>query len=166
MSEITLSGMIPEPPVILCRDEHAHTMVTHALHKDWSRIPTVSILEEWPEEWSTVNAVVCTPLHVLGTERAASFEIVGDEEVTEDERKVLNAYITIMLTGHSIGRAKYRDLVATTGFNRRTIQVLVRSLAEKGIGNYRFNDGYRLDIGKFVLDPEKAKALGIKIKEH
>lgn len=166
MSEIALSGAIPEPPVILCRDENAHIMVMHALHKDWARIPTVSILEEWPGEWDTVNAVVCTPIHVLGTEKAVSFEILGDEEITDDERTVLNAYLTIMRTGTSIGRARYRDLVVATGFDRRKVGKCARSLAEKGIGTYKYGDGYKLDIGKFVVDPAKAKALGINIKEY
>jgi len=165
MDKVMLKGVIPEPPVIFCRDEQAQLLVMHSLHEDWSKRPTISILDEWPDEWANTNAVVVTPILVLGAEKTVSFSIVGDQEVTEEEREILNAYISIMRSGR-IGRATYRDIGQATGHNRRMVQRVVKNLAEKGIGTYKFNDGFKLDIFKLVLDNEKAKALGINIKEY
>lgn len=165
MNKLLLKGAIPEPSVILCRDENAQLLIMHTLYEDWSRQPTIYIMEEWPEQWQYINAAVVTPLLVLGTEKATSFSILGDKEVSERARAVLNAYINIQRAG-SGGRVTYRDLVSATGFDRRTIQVLVRELADNGIGTYRFKEGFKLDIGRFVPDARKAEALGIKIEEY
>lgn len=162
---VLLKGSIPEPPVIFCRDDEAQLLVLQALHEDWSRKPSVTILDEWPEEWQYVNAVVVTPLLVLGTEKPVSFSIIGDEQITEEERYLLNTYINLMRTTLA-NRVPYRDLAAATGMNRRTITALVKSLADKGIGTYKFREGFSLDIGRFVLDNERAKAAGINIKEY
>ncbi len=165
MSEINLAGVIPTPPVILCRDDHAQLLVMHNLHEDYARMPDTMILKEWPETWRDVNAVVVTPIRVLGAEKATSFSILGDEELTEHERMVLDAYIKLMRAG-MIGKARYRDIATATNMNRRTIGAALKSLSDKGIGVYRFREGYSLDIFKLVLDAEKAKAAGINIKEY
>ncbi len=165
MNKLILKGSIPQPSVILCRDEDARLLIMHTLHEDWAQRPTVHVMEEWPEAWANINAAVITPLLVLGAEQATSFSIVGDEEVSEEERKILNAYISVMRSG-TIGRATYRDLVAATGMDRRTIQKHVKALASKGIGTYRFREGFTLDIGRWMPDAAKAKAFGIEIKEY
>lgn len=165
MTKVRLSGVIPEPPVILCRDDDAQLLVMHNLHEDYARTPPTMILEEWPDLWKGVNAVVVTPIRILGAEKATSFSIVGDAELTENEREVLDAYIKLMRSG-MVGKARYRDIATATNMNRRTIGAALKSLSEKGIGVYRYREGYTLDIFKLVMDAEKAKAIGINIREY
>jgi hypothetical protein len=137
----------------------------HTLHEEWARRPSIVVLDEWPEEWRYVNAVVMTPIRVLGAEHPTSFAIIGDEKLTEEERSVLDTYIRLKRSGIT-GGITYRDLTTSMGIDRRTVQKVVKSIADKGIGTYKFKEGFRLNIGKWVLDAEKAKAMGINIKEY
>lgn len=161
---VLLSGAIPEPPLILCRDEGAQLVVMHNLHKEWARKPPTYIPEEWPEGWRHVNAVVITPINVLGVDRTTSFSIEGDEQLTEEERKVLTTYIRVCMTSAGTHVA-YKDIVNAAGMNRRTVTACLRGLAEKGIGTYKYGQGFALDIGRWRPDAAKARAIGIKIEE-
>jgi hypothetical protein len=120
-------------------------------------------MDEWPDDWH-VNAVLVTPLMILGTEGITSFSIEGDSEITPEERKVLNAYIRICM--HNTGsHVAYRELGEATGMNRRTITGHLRGLAKKGVGTIRYGKGFVLDIGRWRPDAAKARAFGLKIEE-
>ena len=163
-AQVIMKGLVPEPPIIVCRDHAAEHLVRTNLHQDWSKEPPVFVLDEWPEGWTT-NIAVITPIHVLGTEAVTSFGIVGDMEISDEAREILNAYINLCRT--SIGpKVTYRDIVRATGKDRRTVQMAVRELADAGIGTYKFNDGYSLDIMNCRPDANKARAAGIEIKEY
>jgi hypothetical protein len=162
-ANVLLSGAVPEPSFIMVKDEYAELIVRGNLHEEWGRKPPVFIVEDWPENWH-VNAVVVTPLNILGTEGITSFAIIGDEELTEEERKVLNAYIRVCMTSAG-SHVNYRDMTNATGLNRRTITKTLRDLVEKGVGTMRTGRGFSLDIGRWRPDAAKAKAFGLKIEE-
>ena len=162
-AKVLLSGAIPDSAYVLCKDESAALAVRMALHEDWGRKPPVIVSEEWPDGWH-VNAVVVTPIKVLGTEGITSFGIVGDEELAEEERKVLNAYIRICMANAGT-HVSYRDMSEATDMNRRTVQAILRTLVEKGVGTMAYGKGFSLDIGRWRPDAAKAKAFGLKIEE-
>lgn len=158
-----LSGMIPQPPYILVRDEKAAVMVQAALHEDWSREPPVIIAEEWPENFN-VNAVVVTPINVIGTEGTTSFSIVGDGQISARARTVLDAYMRLK-KARGGGSVSYRDLSAATGLSRRIVTNSLKDLEECGAGINRDMHGFSLDIGTWTPDANKARAIGVEIKE-
>lgn len=137
-------------------------MVQSSLHKDWAEQPPVAVVDKWPEDW-TAGAVVIIPMKVLGTEGLTSFSIKGN--ITEDARKVLNGYINLC---RSSGGAKvsYRDLAQATGFDRRTIGMVLKELVDNNIGVYKYGKGFWLDIGTWRPDAAKAREMGIDIKEY
>lgn len=165
MKDLILKGAIPEPPTILCRDEDAALNLRHTLHEDWARKPPIFVMDEWPERWRTVNAVVVMPILVLGTDKATSFSIEGDEEIDKEARKVLNAYINLIRTS-SVPSVSYRDLTRATGMDRRTVTASLKRLTGLGVGVYKYGEGFSMDIGRWVLDAEKAKAQGVVIEEY
>ena len=162
-AKVLLSGAIAEPSFILVKDEYAELVVRANLHEDWSRTPGVFIADEWPDTWH-VNAVVVTPLNILGTEGVTSFAIMGDEELSDGERKILNAYIRICMTSAG-SHVSYRNMAVETGMDRRTVQSILRGLTEKGVGVMKYGKGFSLPIGRWKPDAAKAKAFGLKIEE-
>lgn len=165
MSDMMLSGAIPEPPTILCKDEETQYMVQHTLHQDWSKRPSTRVIENWPDEWRHVNAVLMMPILVLGTEKPTSFSIIGDVEIEPAVRNTLNAYINLIRTS-GVPPVSYRDIARATGKDRRTVSNHLRKLTDAGIGVYKYGSGFTLDIGKWVLDAKKAAAMGIEIEEY
>jgi len=149
----------------LCRDEDAAINIRHTLHEEWARKPPVFIMDEWPEQWAQVSAVVMIPIVVLGTEKATSFSIEGDFELDDRTRQILNAYINLIRTS-GVPPVSYRDLTKATGMDRRTISSALKKLTQAGIGVYRYGQGFKLDIARWTLDAERAKAMGIIIEEY
>jgi hypothetical protein len=159
-----LKGIIPDLPIIVCKDRKAEMLVRTHIHEDWAHEPPVFVLDEWPEGWTT-NIAVITPIHVLGTEAVTSFGIVGDMEISDTARRVLNAYINLCRT--SVGpKVAYRDMAKATGMDRRVVQAAVKELAEAGIGEYKYQQGFSLDVMSCRPDANKARAAGIEIKEY
>lgn len=156
--------MIPQPPYILCSDEKAANMVRAAIHEDWARQPPVVVAEEWPCDWE-VNAVVVTPINVIGTEGYTSFSIDGDFELSDRARKVLNAYINLMRAKGG-GNVSYREIGNAIGFNRRKVTSAIRELEEAGVGSVKGRNGFSVDIGSWRPDSNKARAIGLKITEY
>lgn len=138
-------------------------MVQSVLHEDWSRKPPVIIAEEWPESFN-VNAVVVTPISVIGTEGITSFSIVGDGEISNKTRAVLDAYMRLK-RAQGGGSVTYRDLSAATGLNRRHVTNALKELERRGAGISRQGRGFSLDIGTWTPDANKARAIGVEIKE-
>jgi len=155
-------GAIPEAPLILCRDDKVQLMVQANIHEDWAEKPPVMVPDEWPENW-TAGAVVVIPLKVMGTEKLTSFSIKGD--ISETARKTLNGYINLCRVGGG-AKVSYRDLAQATGFDRRTIGMVLKELVDNGIGVYKYGKGFWLDIGSWRPDAAKARAMGIEIKEY
>ncbi|NIP51919.1 MAG: hypothetical protein GWN00_33310 [Aliifodinibius sp.] len=165
--DIILQGFLPEPSFIIARDEDAAQMIMGSLHQDFSQKPPVVVLEEWPENWN-VNAAVVTPIHVIGTEGVASFGIVSGtsgEPLTEDERKFINAFIRLKMSQGG-DHINYRDYSTYLNWSRNKISRIARDLDKKGIGRARSKTGFTLNIGSWRPDVNKAKALGLKIKEY
>lgn len=159
-----MSGVIPQPPTILVRDEKIEQMVRGALHRDFSRMPAVIVYHEWPEDWRC-GAVVITPINVIGTEGITSFGIKGSQPLTDRERGVLDAYIRIKRASGG-GHVAYRDIAITLNTNRRDISYALKGLEKKNIGVIRQVGGFELDIGVWRPDAAKARALGIEITEY
>lgn len=160
---VILLGAVPEPPCILCRDSKTATIVMSGLHQDWSKKPTVVVLDEWPEDWQ-VSACVVTPIMVLGTEGITSFSIEGKEEISPMARKVLNAYINLCKSIPP--RVSYRAIGNATGLDRRQITIAIKELAQAGIGTVKYPQGFDANIGSWHPDANKARALGIEITEY
>lgn len=162
-SKALLLGMIPQPPYILVRDEGSAVMIQAALHKDWSRTPPVIVADDWPDDMET-NAVVVTPLHVLGSEGVTSFSIVGDGQISENARKVLDACIRLK-RAQGGGHISYRDIASATNLNRRTVSKALNELEKLNVGVRKQQYYFSLDIGRWLPDANKARALGVEIKE-
>ena len=156
-----MMGVIPQPPVILVKDEKAAMIARKGLYEDWSRVPPVIVADNWPEDWH-VNAVVLTPLNIIGTEWVTSFSISGD--ISENARKVLNAYINLK-RATSGGEVSYRLLGTSTNLDRRQITNAVKELTDAGIGTKRVREGFNLDIGSWRPDANKARQFGLEIEE-
>ena len=158
-------GAVPDSPFILCRDEKVMNLVMGALHKDWARVPPVLVADEWPEDIDG-GAVVVTPLNIIGTDSVTSFAITGGEDgFTENERYLLNSYIQQKMASGG-KRIAYRDMCAFTGWNRRTVSKVVKSLGDKGVGIMTMKDGFEIDIGTWRPDASKAQALGLDIEQY
>lgn len=159
--DVLLMGAIPMLPVILCKDEKTQLVVNYNLHEDWARKPATHIPDEWPDEWEA-NAVVMTPLKVIGTKKMTSFAIKG--EISDRARKLLDAYIMIcrVKAGPHVA---YRELTKATNMDRREITALIKELVEAGIGTYKYSKGFSLDIGTWRPDAAKAKQANLEIRE-
>lgn len=156
-----MMGAIPQPPVILVKDDKAALIVRRALHKDWAQEPPVIVTEDWPEDWH-VNAVVLTPLRVIGTEWVTSFSISGD--ISDRARTVLNTYINLK-RAKSGGHISYRDIGNAANLDRRQVGNILKELVDAGIGVSRDKVGFSLDIGSWRPDANKAREQGLTIEE-
>jgi len=116
---------------------------------------------EWPEKWN-FNAVVVTPITILGSEKIRSFSI--EANISDTTSKILNAYLSISMAQGG-GTVSFRQLARATNLSRRSIYNAVKELQALGIIR-RGISTFEVDIGSWRPDPVKAKALGIEIKEY
>jgi len=97
-AEVFLYGAIPTLPIIFCKNEDTAILVQVAMHSHLTHEPPVVVLDEWPEGVGH-NAVVLTPLDVLGTTEKPSFSIDTVGALNPSTQKALSAAIRIASSG-------------------------------------------------------------------
>jgi hypothetical protein len=167
MEKILLSGSIPQVPIIVCKNDDVATVVQLGLHDDVSNAPTVIVAQSWPDEVDS-NAVVITPLRVLGAEASkSSFSI--KTELSEKARQCLNVAQRLAMSNEdisirSLARGMYQDDGRAT---RRVVDHCVRELEQKGLIQKRGMGAalhLKLLTGRWRPDATFAKANGIEIE--
>ena len=160
----TIFGMVPSSPVILCRTDETETILRHSLHNHLAKIPPIAVAENWPENIFE-NAVVVTPLTILGVDEEIDFSIPVVSELSERAQIVLRKMITLARTGHSLS---IRSLSRTDpGMSKRTIGIAYKELEEAGL-IMRQGEAIApiLLFGRWKPDAAAAQAAGIEIKRY
>jgi hypothetical protein len=166
--EAFLYGAIPAAPIIFCKNEDAAILIQAAMHTHLTHEPPVVVLEEWPEEVEH-NAVVLTPLDVLGTTEKPSFGIDTVAELEPPTQKVLNAAIRLAITGKQVSIRNLSTAVHGDDkiSSKRQISHQLARLEEAGlIRRVEERGPYKLLFGRWRYDAAAAKAAGIEITEY
>jgi len=167
-AEVFLYGAIPTLPIIFCKNEDTAILVQVAMHSHLTHEPPVVVLDEWPEGVGH-NAVVLTPLDVLGTTEKPSFSIDTVGALNPSTQKALSAAIRIASSGKQV---TIRDLsTAVHGedsrSSKRQIAHELARLEEAGLIMRVDERGpYKLLFGRWKYDAAAAKAAGIEITEY
>jgi len=159
---LELLGSIPTIPIILCKNLQTSQIVSAALHQHMTSYPDIMILDDWPD--TEENALVVTPLVVLGTNQVSDFSIPITEKLSSNTRKVLNACIQLETRGELLS---VRNIAKATGLTTRIADVAISELVENKLairqGDYK---PVRLTFGRWSIDAAVAKAHGIEITEY
>jgi len=166
--EILLAGIISEVPIIVCKNDDAAMLIQAWSHTHLTHRPAVIVAEEWPED-ADYEAVVVTPLHVLGSTEKPDFSIKVVKDLSPTARDVLNAMIRLASAGEqpevrSIAAAAYGQGDITS---KRKVVTCLHELEKAGlIARVHERGPWKLLFGRWRPDAAAAKAAGIAIDKR
>jgi len=170
IQDVIAHGAIPDIPIIFCRNGDVAMMLQIWVNDYLANRPTITVLEQWPEEYSHIHALVVTPLSIIGAEPTDSdFTIDIIPELTPDAQACLNAMVRLSIAGI---RTSCREIAAAAYGNTslssvRIVDFAIRELEMRGLvskpGDRR---PAKLNFGRWKYDAITAQSAGIKITKR
>jgi hypothetical protein len=166
-----ISGIIPECPIILCRNKTIAEIISAWVHTYSSKIPKIQVVEEgkWPKD-IVAGALVVTPLGIGFSEKLFwdfSMPVVGN--LSKGARQCLDAAIRISLQGDILTYRILSNALSTAQkqINTRQVGRMVSELRDAGLVKIdKKTRRMTLTFGRWRPDATTAEAAGIEIKRY